>query len=502
MDALGEAVSKLRPKLGESLATVQRFDVPLEQATTSSLEALKAYTLGQRADREQGPVAALPYHQRAIQLDPNFAMGYMAVGSGYFSLSQTGRASEYLAKAFQLRDHANEREKIAITATYYLNATGELAKAAQAYQEEIESYPNSPGARLNLGVVYAEQGQYEKSVELTQGEMQMNPDNVAPYDNLADAYIALQRFEDARRILREAQAKKLDDYITRLALYILAFYSSDSPAMAEQLHWFNGKPEENYGLAFASDTEAYYGRVKQSRELVKQAVDAAIHADSKENAGVWLENNALYEASVGNRDEARKSATEGVKLAPASQGVNVEAALAFAMAGETARADSIAKDLNTRYPLDTQVQSLWLPAIHAQLALEAKKAPDAIAALQAASANELGQITFVNNMSCLYDVYVRGQAYLAAGQGSESAREFQKIIDHNGIVWNCWTGALAHLGVARANALQAKTSQGADADAARVRALAAYKDFFALWKDAEAGIPILIQAKAEYAKLQ
>jgi eukaryotic-like serine/threonine-protein kinase len=502
LDVLGNAASKLRTQLGESLATVQRFDVSLDQATTSSLEALKAYSLGQKADREQGPVASLPYLQRAIQLDPNFAMGFMAVGSEYYSLAQTGRASEYLTKAFELRDHANEREKLAITATYYLNVTGELAKAGQAYQEEIESYPRIGGAHLNLGVVYAEQGQYDKSTEMSQAELQLNSNNVAPYDNLADSYIASQRFEDARKTTTEALAKKLEDYETHLAIYAIAFHSSDSAVMAEQLQWFNGKPEENYGLAFASDTETYHGRLNNARDLVKRAVDSAIRADSKENAGVWLENLALFEAAVGNRDEARQKAADGLKLAPDSLGVNSEAALALAMAGDASRAESLANELNSHHPLDTQVQSLWLPAIHAQLEIGSAHPQDAITTLQAASNIELGQLTFVNNLSCLYDIYIRGEAYLAAGQASASANEFQKIIDHNGIVWNCWTGSLSHLGVARANALQARTSHGADADAARVRALAAYNEFLALWKDADPDIPILKQAKAEYAKLQ
>jgi hypothetical protein len=432
-------------------------------------------------------------------------MGFMAVGSEYYSLSQTGRASEYLARAFELRDHASEREKLAITATYYLN-TGELGKAGQAYQEEIESYPRSQGAHLNLGVVYAEQGQYEKSVEMSQAERQLNPDNVAPYDNLADSFIASRQFDDARKMIREARAKKLEDYITRMAEYILAFYSSDSAGMAEQLQWFNGKPEENYGFALAADTEAYHGRLGSARKLVKRAVESALRADSKENAGVWLENIALYEASIGNREEARQKAGEGLRLAPGSQGVNSEAALAFAMAAENAQAEGLAKEMNSQHPLDTQVQSLWLPAIRAELDLRSDKPQAAVEALQAASGIDLGQLTFVNNMSCLYDIYIRGEAYLDAGQASASANEFQKIVDHNGIVWNCWTGALAQLGVARANALQSRTfqgqGQGADADAARVRALAAYNDFLTLWKDADPDIPILKQAKAEYAKLQ
>jgi tetratricopeptide (TPR) repeat protein len=333
-------------------------------------------------------------------------------------------------------------------------------------------------------------------------DLRINSDNVAPFDNLANAYLALQRFDDARKTIREAQARKLDDYITRNALYALAFLASDSAAMAEQLQWFAGKPEENYGLSLASDTEAYAGRLAKARELAIRSVDSAIRADSKENGAIWQENYALREAAYGNPAEARQIAAQGLKLAPASQGVQSEAALAFAMAGETARAESLAKDLNARYPLDTQMQSLWLPAVHAQLALDRKNPAAALNALQAASTTELGQITFVSNLSCLYDIYIRGQAYLAAGQGSAAEAEFQKILDHSGIVWNCWTGALAHLGVARANGQQARISKGADSDAARVRALAAYKDFLALWKDADPNIPVLKEAKAEFARLQ
>ena len=273
--------------------------------------------------------------------------------------------------------------------------------------------------------------------------------------------------------------------------------------MAEQQQWFAGKPEENIGLALASDTEAYGGHLAKARELTKRAVDSAIRADSKETAAIWQTNAGVQQAAYGNPTEARQSAAEALKLVPTSQAVEVEAALAFALAGDTARAESLAQDLNKRFPLDTQMQSLWLPAIQAQLALNRKDATSAINLLQPALPPiEYGQIVFVNNMSCLYPTYVRGQAYLAAGQGGAAATEFQKIIDHSGIVWNCWTGALAHLGVARANALQAKNSQGADADAARVRALAAYKEFLTLWKDADPDIPILKEAKAEYAKLQ
>jgi hypothetical protein len=231
-------------------------------------------------------------------------------------------------------------------------------------------------------------------------------------------------------------------------------------------------------------------------------VDSAIRADSKENGAIWRTIAAQWEAAYGNSAEARQAAAAALKLAPESQGVESEAALAFAMAGDKSEAESLAQDLGKRFPLDTQVQSIWLPAIRAQLELSKKNPASALNDLTVASAIELGQIPFVANISCLYPVYARGEAYLAAGQGAASAAEFQKILDHSGIVWNCWTGALARLGVARANALEARTSQGAVADAARVRALAAYKDFVTLWKDADPDVPILKEAKAEYAKLQ
>ncbi|HYL15256.1 MAG TPA: serine/threonine-protein kinase [Terriglobales bacterium] len=500
LDALGKAASRLRGQLGESLATVQKFDVPLELATTSSLEALRAYSLGRKALRE-GPAATLPYHQRALQLDPNFAMAYWAVGGGYVSLGEVGRAREYYSKAFQLREHASQREKLVITADYYLNVTGELDKAAQTYREEIASYPRDYTEYEQLGFAYATQGQYEKATEVTRQALRVAPESATPYENLANYLLALQRFDEAGRIIQ--QARRVDRPALHAALYALAFLRADSAAIAEQGQWFAGKREyENVGLSLLSDSDAYAGRLGQARELTNRAVESAIRVDSKGNGAIWQEDAAVREAAFGNATAARRAAADGFKLAPASQGVEVEAALEFAMAGDTARAESLEQELNKRFPLDTLTQTEWLPTIQAQLALEKKNPAEAINRLQSAASMELGQILFVANLSCLYPIFVRGQAFLAAGQGSSAAAEFQKILDHGGIVWNCWTGALAHLGVARANALQARTSQGADADAARVRALAAYKDFLTLWKDADPDIPILKEAKAEYARLQ
>jgi hypothetical protein len=267
--------------------------------------------------------------------------------------------------------------------------------------------------------------------------------------------------------------------------------------------WFEGKPAfEDMGPALESDTEAYAGHLRRARVLTQRAVDFAVRADNKENAAIWQGNAALREAAFGNLTEARRAANESLKLAPASQGVQAEAALALAMAGDTTRGESLAQDLAKRFPLHAQIQSVWLPAIQAQLVQARKNPAAAINRLQVTAPVELGQIQFNLNLSCLYSLYVRGEAYQPTGDGGDAVAEFQKILDHSGIVWNCWTGALAHLGVARANVLEARNSQGADADAARVRALAAYKDFLTLWKDADPDIPILKEAKAEYAKLQ
>ena len=503
LDALGEAASKLRSELGESLATVKKFDVPLSESTTASLEALKAHALGRKAAHEKGSAAALPYDQRAIELDPNFAIGYLSVGLDYSNMGQVERANEYFTKAFQLREHASELEKLDIASSYYSSVTGELDKSVRTYQEEIESYPRKSTAYGNLGVEYACQGQYEKAAEVTKQSLRADPDIITNYGNLANYTLSLQRLDETRQIIHQAQARNADGLVLREVLYALAFLGSDPAGMAEQQKWFAAKSGyENFGLGLASDTEAYGGRLRKARELTRQAMDSAIREDSRETGGVWGAIAAQREAAYGNPAEARQAAAQALKLAPTSQAVGVEAALAFAMAGDSARAEAMAQDLGKRFPLDTQVQSIWLPAIRAQLALNKKNPAASFSALPAADPMELGQIGFVANISCLYPTYVRGESYLAAGQGKAAADEFQKIINHSGIVWNCWTGAMAKLGVARANALQAKTLQGADADAARVRALTTYKDFLTLWKDADPDVPVLMAAKAEYAKLQ
>lgn len=503
LKALDAAATKLRTQLGESLATVKEFDVPLEQATTASLEALRAYSMGRRESAEQGPRVALPYDQKAIQFDPDFAMGYFAVGHDYFILGEVAQASHYFKRAFQLSTDVSEREKLTIAAAYYLSVTGELDKAVQTYKEQIASYPRDAKAYLGLAIVYGQQGEYETAANMARQEVQLTPNDAASYGILAYNLIALQQFQEARQTIEQATARKLDDFVARQVLYALAFLNNDPDSMRQQAAWFTGKATvENSGLSLESDTEAYFGRLRRARELTVQAVDSALRNGHNENAAIWLANAALREAAFGNVLESRRLAGEAFKMLQASQAVESESALALAMIGDSERATSLAHDLNHRFPVDTQTHSLWLPTIQSQLDLNRKDPRAALNQLNTAASMDLAAIQSVANVSCLNSVYERGQAYLAAGNGNAAAAEFQKILNHSGIVWNCWTGALAHLGLARANALEGKTLQAPDANAARIRALIAYKDFFGLWKDADPDIPILIRAKAEYTRLQ
>lgn len=501
LDILGKAASKLRGKLGESLASVEKYDVPLVDCTTPSLEALKAFSIGQKVLREKSVEAALPYDKSAIELDPNFAIGQFEVGSDYSNLGQPGRAREFFTRAFELRGRTSEHEKLAIAGAYYRNVTGELDKALQTHQQEIEIYPREFLAFIRLGVDFAFEGQYEKAAEVTRRALLLDPDHTVAYGNLVNYRLASERLDEARHLIQEAQTRKLDSVMLHNALYALAFFETNSTMMAAQQRWYSGTPQETYGLALASDTEAYVGHLAKARALTKQALEAALRTDGKETGAIWQANAAVREAAFGNPADAQDHAATALKLAPTSQGVQVEAALAFALARNGARTEVVVQELNKRFPLDTQMQFLWLPVIRAQQSLY-RNPSQAAYDLQVTSPIELGLVPFANNISCLYSAYVRGEALLAAADGAKAAAEFQTILDHRGIVWNCWTGALAHLGVARANALQARTTQNSDADDARIRAIAAYQDFLTLWKDGDPDIPILKQARAEYAKLR
>jgi len=502
LDSLGTIASDIRPKLGESLATVQKFDVTLRQATTSSLEALKADSLGERFLYQGDSTLAPPYFQRAVELDPNFAMAYLQLGISYYALGEGGRAPECFAKAFSLREHASEREKLQIDSAYYGSVTGEIYKAIQALEEVIEIYKHN-SAYNGLTHFYTKIGQYQKAADAARRLIASDPDKNLGFADLAGADIALQNFSDARQIIQRAQARGADSHFLHGELYTLSFLQSDSGGMREQERWFASQPRyATDGIALAAETEIYAGHANKARELTRQVIDSALRADDKGDAAWDEANRALQEAAFGNLAEARQSAAEALKLAPGDPGVTVQAALALAMTGETARAAGLARDLNKSHPLDTQLQLLGLPVIQAQLDLDRREPEAALDALRAGLPIEFVNTPFSSNTSCLHPAYLRGEAYLAAGQGTAAAGEFQKIIDHSGLVGNCWTGALAHLGVARANALLAISSQGVDPNTARARALAAYKDFLTLWKDADADIPILKDAEAEYAKLQ
>jgi eukaryotic-like serine/threonine-protein kinase len=525
LDALGGAATKLRSSLGESLATVQKFDAALPQATTTSLEALKAYSLGNKFYYQKDLASAPPYFQRAIELDPNFAMAYVQLGLTYYALSEPGRAGDSFAKAFSLEQHTNEREKMEIDALYYAYATGELDKAIHAFEQEVEIYKFN-GAYRALSDLYTRVGQYGKSADAARMILSVDPNDQFGFSSLALDDFALQNFSGARQIIQQAQARSTDSYFLHGNLYVLSFLQADSAGMAEQQQWFATHPAyENYGLELTADTEAYFGHLNKARELTRQAAEFAVQADNKEDAAMYQANAALREAAYGNFAEARQFAAEALELSSGNSGVAVQAGMALAMTGESTRTVSLVQELNKRFPVQTQLQLLGLPAIEAQLQLVRRKPDLALNALRPGLPVELANATFsTNNTSCLYPTYIRGQAYLALAQGIAAASEFQKIIDHSGIVWNCWTGAIAHLEVARAYALeagighfgmdasqagparsprgQAVQSSAADRDAARSRAVSAYKEFLSLWKDADPDIPILKEARAEYAELQ
>jgi eukaryotic-like serine/threonine-protein kinase len=444
LPALGQAAAKLRNEVGESLRSVQKFDVPLEQATTNSLEALKAYTLGLRAQREKGDVEALPFYKGAIELDPNFALAYDRLGVRYTNMNQPRLAADYFKKAFDLRDRVTEREKLHVTALYYTFATGELEKANQTYELWIQVYPRDYVAYVNLGSSYMVLGQYEKAATKTREALRLESNAAVEYENLGQIYLALNRFDEARTTTEEALGRKLESVPLHLNLYALAFFQGNVTAMKQQADWAVGKPSaEDWMLSVESDTEAWSGRVGKARALSRQAVESARRSDEKEPAALWQANAAIREALFGNPDAARQNAASAVALAPGSRDAEAQAALAYALTGDAAHAQSLVDDLAKRFPQNTVVQSVWLPTVHAQIETGHKNPARSIELLQAAAPYELGMPSGGATNSCLYPVYVRAEAYLSAQQGATAAAEFQKILDHRGLLWNCATGALA-----------------------------------------------------------
>jgi serine/threonine protein kinase/DNA-binding winged helix-turn-helix (wHTH) protein/tetratricopeptide (TPR) repeat protein len=486
--ALGSLASEMRKKLGESLSTAQKFDTPVEEATTPSLEALQADSLADlRVNRDDDFAAAVPLYQRAVRLDPNFADAYSGLGLCEFALGDTALGEQYAKKAYELRERVSERERLGIEAHYYL-IIGDLVKASQAFELSAQTYPRDFRPPGNLGDVYRYMGQHERALANLRHSMILGD---LHYSNLALTYINLNRFKEAQATAEEAKAKNIDDPWLHFDLYLIAFVQNNGGAMAQQVAWSVGKRGfEDQLLASEADTAAYFGRIGKARELSHRATASAEQAEQKETAAGYEAEAGLREALFGNPAQARQYATAALGLSTGRE-VEAGAALALALAGERARAETLSTDLTKRFPQATLVQFNYLPTIRAQLALDRNDSAQAIEALESAIPYELGADFHGAFPPAMYPVYVRGQVYLAMHRGGEAAVEFQKILDHPGLVFNEPITVLAHLGLARAYALSG--------DATKARSQ--YQDFLTLWKDADPDIPILKQAKAEYAKL-
>src|SRR5580704_8244669 len=492
LGALGKSAAKLREKLGESLASVTKYNQPLSEATTSSLEALQQYTEAGRAQREQGDVAAIPYAKRAIELDPDFAVAYASLAGDYSNLNQPSLARENFQKAYELRNRATQRERFLIEASYYNYVTGEIDNAIQTYDEWARTYPADYVPHGNLGDNYIFLGQYEKAAEETSTSLRIEPDDVIAYGNLVGDYLSLHRIKDAKAALDEASRRNLDTPDLHLYRYHLAFLENDPAAMQEQSSWATGKPgAEDAQLSDESDTEAYYGRLQKARELTRQAVELAKRNGGADTAALWQVNEALREAEFGNTRFARKAAADALSLSSKSD-IELLVALALARSGDTVQSSVLADKVAAAFDRDTLIQAYWLPAIRATIAIDRDDPQKAIELLSMASEYELGEPVQWPSHGTLYPVYVRGEAYLRAGDAVQAATEFQKIIDHRGIVANFPLGALARLQLGRAYKL------GGDVEKARE----VYAAFLVVWLHADSDIPILKQAKAEYAKLK
>jgi eukaryotic-like serine/threonine-protein kinase len=487
LKALGEAAAKVRVKLGESLASVQKYDAPAENVTTPSLEALQAYSLGYQAQSKRDNAGAIPLLQRAISLDPNFAMAYARLGNNYNALGETARAAENTRKAYELRERVSEREKFYIVSHYEQFVTGNLEAARKTYELWAQTYPRDDVPPNNLSNIYQALGDYDKALAASQEVLKHSPESGLYYSNLVGGYVTVNRLDEARATAQEAQAHNLDNPANHLGLYNIDFLQHDAAGMEREAAALMGKPGfEDVMLDAESDTAAYAGRFAKARELTRRASESAQRADEKETAAGYEAEAAWREALVGNTSLAKQQAQAALAL---SSGRDVEAISAFALGlgGDAAQATRLAADLAKRFPEDTIVQSNYLPTIRAAAALQGGSASKAIEALAPVAPYELGSIG-----QQLYPVYLRGDAYVAAHQGSAAVGEFQKILAHPGVVLNEPIGALAHLGLGRAYALSGDSA----------KAQAAYQDFLALWKDADADIPILKEAKAEYAKLK
>jgi eukaryotic-like serine/threonine-protein kinase len=489
--ALGDATSEIRGKLGESLASIQKFDAPLEQATTSSLEALKAFSLGRKAVNEKGSAPAIPFFKRAIELDPNFADAYWSAAAMYSNIGETALASEYAHRAYELRDRVTERERLAISSVESSYVTGDLAKADQIAEVFHQTYPRDFLFYNDTGVDKMLRGDYQGGLLDFQHALQLNPGSSLTYGNIADSYLALNRLDEAKTILDQGLAHGIAPEALPDHYYSLAFLRNDTEAMQKQLALAMGKPgEEDIVLSMQSDTEAYHGRLKQAREYARRAAESSQGNATRETAAGWLVDEAFAEAEFGNTSFARQAVDSALRLAPRGRYVRGVAAFVLARAGDIPQAQRVTDELAKDYPEDTGLKFYWLAVARAAMEINRHSPAKALELLQAAQPYELG--TPSPTVASLCPIYLRGYAYLSGGENKEAASEFQKVLDHRGIVLNSPIGALAYLGLARGRA------GGGDNAGART----AYQDFFALWKDADPDIPILKQARAEYAQLQ
>jgi serine/threonine protein kinase/Tfp pilus assembly protein PilF len=486
--ALGQAAEDVRGKLGESLASIQKFNTPIDEATTSSLEALKAYSLGMQARANKGEETAAPFFRQAIALDPNFAMAFATLGQVEANLGQPSVGAEYTKKAYALRDRASEAERFYIDSHYYENVQGDLQQGSQVYQLWTQTYPRDAIPFNNLGVSYSLMGQWEKALPFAHQANQLDPGDSISFVALAGTYFGLGRFDEAKATLNDALARKLDvANIHRLA-YVLAFVQNDPSAMGRELGLLAAKGPEAaaLSLALAAQTDTHAGHLEKARASIERAREAHQALHRTEPAALWLAIFAAAEAEAGDNAGARRDAAAALALNSSSVQAHAIAAYALAAAGDAAHAESVAAELAKQYPANTLLNGFDLPAIRATIEIGRNNPAKAIDLLQIAEQYDLA------NFRGMRTIYQRGRAYLALHKGTEAAAEFQKIVDHPGVVVNFLPSALAKLGLARAYALQG--------DNAKSRV--AYQDFFALWKDADPKIPVLIQAKSEYAELQ
>lgn len=490
---LGTASRQLREELGEDPASIKRFDLPLERATSSSLEALKFFAEGRRLSREQGAMEATPAFRKAIELDPRFALAHSNLAVGYYNLNQNALAADSIRQAFEVADRQTVRDRLHITTLYYDLGTGDVQKAIRSYKEWAQLYPRDDIAKGNLASEYLLLGDYQQAAIFAQQALRLDPGSAAWYENLATAYMALLRLEDAHSILNQAFARKLDDAAMHADLYALAFLQGDSAAMQHELAWSAGKAGgEDALLALEADTEAYAGHLRKARDLSNRAVAAAQSAQLSEPAALWEGMAALREAVYGNVREARAGVDKMLEMAPNSRDVHTLACLVLARIGDQRRSKSMLEDLAAAHVSNTVVQSAWLPTIRAQSSLVNAKPNQALDLLEGVKPYERGQLIGNLSYSCMVPIYLRGEAYLGTKQGARALAEFQKLIDSRGIVGNCWSGALAILGQARAQTLSGTSNAARNS----------YQRFFDLWKTADPDVPILKSARAEFAKLK